>query len=317
MSATKCPSIGHSLVKRLFVLVYFLIVCCNLVLNVRQIFFVKYFARDAFSTVTGQRLTSSLFTFTSVMFILSMIYSVYFRDEMRLIVDKFEQFDDMYQSNFGRINHVNHRRHVIIYTVFTLAVALSLAPVSNLAISEYVLSLDTSIQFLLFGYVSVLNYAYLQSHVILSVSAVVVRLRAVNQELGTILQKEVYGWRTVSGNVCRVQRCRVLHDILNDIVELINLCFTFHAMWCTLACFGFCLMSLYSDYEILTQKEKSWKFVCVNFAWNGFYMFYSTSIVWVASKMRTEANRTTALVHKIINANAEPTLTDEVHRATG
>lgn len=297
-------------------LVYLLIVCCNVLLNVHQIIYTNTFSKEVFSTVTGQMLSSGLFTCTGVMYILSMIHSVYFRREVRLILDKFMQFDATFQNHFAPVNHANHRRLLLRYIVGSVCLVLGLIPMSHMLMEGERFNPPFTFTFLVFGCVSTLNYAVLQSHTILSVSAVLVRVIAVNKELSTMHKAVVEGatqWRTVGGNVARVEQCRILHDILNDIVELINLCFTFCAMWCTLASFGYCLMSMYSDYEILTRGEsQSWKFVCVNFAWNLYYTVYSTAIVWVASRTRTEANRTTALVHKIINASTEPILTDEV-----
>lgn len=296
-------------------LVYLVIVCCNVLLNVQHIIFSNVFVKDAFSTVTGQMLSSSLFTCTGVMNILSMIHSWYFRREVRLILDKFRQFDAIFQKHFAPVNHVHHRQVLFRYIVGTTAIVLLLVPGSHIVLGDGEHGPPFSLTFLLFGCVSTLNYAVLQSQTILSVAAVLVRLRSVNRELNGMLgeRQQAISWRTAARDVAKVQQCRILHDILNDIVELINLCFTFCAMWCTLACFGFCLMSMYSDYEIMAT-EKSLKLVYVNFAWNVYYTMFSTSIVWVASRTRTEANRTTALVHKIINASVEPILTDEVDR---
>lgn len=296
-------------------LVYLVIVCCNVLLNVQHIIFSNIFVKDAFSTVTGQMLSSSLFTCTGVMNILSMIHSWYFRREVRLILDKFRQFDAIFQKHFAPVNHVHHRQVLIQYILGSAAMVLVLIPVSHIVLGDGVHGPPFTFTFFLFGCVTTMNYAVLQSQTILSVAAVLVRLSAVNRALKGMFeeQQRAISWRTAGGDVVKVQQCRILLDILNDIVELINLCFTFYAMWCTLACFGFCLMSMYSDYEIMAS-EKSLKLVYVNFAWNVYYTVYSTSIVWVASRTRTEANRTTALVHKIINASVEPILTDEVHR---
>lgn len=300
-------------------LAYVLIICINILLNLQQIITAKLFAKDSFSTVTGQLLSSGLFTCTGVMFILSVIHSICFRKEVGRMVRKFMQFDGIFEKHFGPIDHSRHRRAVIAFMAASVFLSLGLVPMSHVILDREAPALPLSLRFLIFGYVSTLNYAVLQSHTILSVSSVVVRIRALNKELQYILEGVRSAWpnRHQPGNVKNVQLCRILHDLLNDIVELINLCFTFHAMWCTLACFGFCLMSLYSDYEIITRKEKSWRFLCVNFAWNCFYFIFSTAIVWVASRLKKEANRTTSLVHKIINANSEPPLIDEVAGAHG
>lgn len=305
---------GRQKVRQQFmILVYVAIGFGNVILNIQQIYFAKYFAKNAFSTVTGQRLSSGLFTCTGVLFILTMIHSFCYRREARMIVDKFVQFDQYFEKHLSNVSPGNHHRRVVIgYITCTVFVALVLLPTSHVIIDDFDYGLPFSIEFLIFGYASTLNYAFLQSHTILSVSAVLVRLRVINRELGRLMDQE-NSWRTVGGNVLRVQQCRYLHDIINDIVELINLCFGFSAMWCTLACFGFSIMSMYSNYEILTREDKSWQFVFVNFAWNCFYAAYSICIVIVASWTKKEANRTATLVHKIINANMEPILTDEVH----
>lgn len=310
------------------VLTYAVIISGNVLLNVQQIIFAKSFARDSFSTVTGQLLSSGLFIGSGVMYITSMVHSLYFRNEVRLILDKFVQFDGIFQHHFSSFNRITHRRFVFGYIGGSVLMSLAIVPISMLVLesSSFTSYRAFSIEFLVFSYAAIMNYIVLQSQMILSVASVLFRLRAVNSELHSLLstrnssekrEAEAEGASSpglASGNVNRVQQGRILHDILNDIVDLINICFAFHAMWCTVACVGFSLMSLYSDYEILmrTPADRSWKFIYVNFAWNCFYSMYSICIVWVASRMRSEASRTAALVHKIINANIEPALTDEV-----
>lgn len=315
-----------SLPKVLQYAAYLSIVCFNLYFNITQnILFAGTFAEDNFSTVTGRRLSTGLFTSTGVMILFSMLHGFLFRQEVRMIVDKFIKFDRIFEGHFSGLDHVHHRRVVMGYLAISLMIVLTLVPFTLAMLDGLAYNMPDTVQFLLFGYVATLNYSILQSHTILSVSAVFVRLNAINKVLRAVLENDKDGKteqldrspkRNVCGNVVRVQQCRILHDTLNDIVELINLCFTFHAMWCSLSCFGFSLMSFYSDYELLMRQERSCITVCVNFVWNFFYITYSTGIVWVASRTRTEANHTTALVHKIINANLQESvlLIDEVER---
>lgn len=328
---TKESEVKSKLLRRLILqwssilFIYPVIVCGNILLNANQIVFAGRFAADAFSTLTGKMLSSCVFMCTGVMFILSMCLSIYFRTDTRLILEKLKQFDGFFQKHFVAVNHVYHRWSVISYLFGSLVLPLVLVPTSIMMLDQTNVSWPFSVEFLVFSYWSALNYVVLQSHTVLSVAAVLVRFRAVNKELGAMLSTEhnhhlmciLQHESTIGGNVGRVQRLRILHDLLNDIVDLINLCFSFHAMWCTAAYVSFCLMSLYSDYELLVQTSgKSLPtLVYVNLAWNSFYMLYGVAIVWVASRTRNEASQTTALVHKIINANdanTDPVLTDEV-----
>lgn len=302
------------LVRLAVTLFYVAIISGNVALSVCQIFYAKFFSKDAFTTATGQWLSSGLFTFTGVMCILSLLHSIYMRQEVRLLVQKLINFDDLFQSSFGRIDHVKHRRVVFGYISCLFLAASFLIFTSHWSMEQtdykYILTFD----FILFGITLTMNYGVLQSHVVLSIAAVLVRFKAINRELEKILQdgNNRQERSLLRGRVERIQRCRILHDILNDFAELINLCFSFHAMWCTLSCFGFCLMSLYNDYEILANPMRNWKVVLVNFGWNFYYTIFTICIVWVASRMAKEANHTSVVVHKIINVSAEPLLTDEV-----
>lgn len=295
------------------------IVCGNVLLNVQQIIFAKKFAKGSFTTNTGQILSSSLFICTAVMYILSMAHSLYFRREVRLMLDKFVRFDEIFERHFESVNHLKHRRLVLGYIIGSVLMSLCIVPASMWILEghSWSVSYEFCIEFLFFGYASSMNYVVLQSHSILAVAAVLYRIKAVNKELFETLAPYPRELNRGQSLVERVQQCRVLLDLLNDIVDLINLCFAFHAMWCTLSCVGYSLMSLYSNYEIFTgmrplPKGSKWKFIYVNLFWNCFYTFYSVSIVIVSSRMRAEANQTSKLVHKIINDVDDPNLIEEV-----
>lgn len=294
--------------KRLHLLSNCLLIAVNIFLNLQQMVFAQYFAQNIFTTVTGRILSKSLFNVNGVMYTISILVSLLVRNKTRLFVKKLLQFDTIYCQYFAPMDYHKHRRHLLYYLmiVFTLASVLVAGFMLAVDRGSSKFKLDKSyLYFLFFCIVSIVNYSVLLSHITLALAAVHVRFRSINNNI--MLEPK----QPKKYNKALIRSCRTMHDLLNDCVELVNSCFAFHAMWCTLGCFGFNLMSLYADYEIF-MAGKNYIDIYLSMAWNASFTVQNILVITACSRVRAQAADTATVIHHLMNDIDDPELIAEV-----
>ncbi|XP_052866876.1 putative gustatory receptor 28b [Anopheles cruzii] len=100
-----------------------------------------------------------------------------------------------------------------------------------------------------------------------------------------------------------LKQIKILHDKLNDVVELVNYCFSVQITFCVGLCFVIGVVCSFGLFRAFIYRNELFYMGVLNFIWYMYYLFFVLFFIAVGSKITREGKRIGILVHKAINCS--------------
>ncbi|XP_065079873.1 gustatory and pheromone receptor 33a-like [Ochlerotatus camptorhynchus] len=109
-----------------------------------------------------------------------------------------------------------------------------------------------------------------------------------------------------------LRQIKVLHDKLNDVVELVNYCFSVQITFCVGLCFVIGVVCSFGLFKTLIYWDELYFMGIMNFIWYLYYLFFVLFFIAVGSKITREGKHIGVLVHKAINCSTSSAVINEL-----
>ncbi|XP_062561509.1 gustatory and pheromone receptor 33a-like [Armigeres subalbatus] len=110
-----------------------------------------------------------------------------------------------------------------------------------------------------------------------------------------------------------LRQIKVLHDKLNDVVELVNYCFSVQITFCVGLCFVIGVVCSFGLFKTLLYWDEMYYMGLLNFVWYLYYLFFVLFFIAVGSKVTREGKQMGVLVHKAINCSTSSVVINELN----
>lgn len=190
---------------------------------------------------------------------------------------------------------------IIIFFSFALSLFDCTASFLNSAIT---MSFHTLLVLICMGnYLFICSSTYFYQFIFL-IYAVKMRYQKINQCLMVTFSKEEL---IKNKKLSCINQIMKIHDDLNEIVEIINACFSFPVMFYLYSLFANFLMFLFGLITIKSyfNLDSMWLMFISNCVWNIYMISFPLIIMGVASATTREGQKTSSIVHKILNESID------------
>nr|XP_029726089.1 gustatory and pheromone receptor 33a-like [Aedes albopictus] len=110
-----------------------------------------------------------------------------------------------------------------------------------------------------------------------------------------------------------LRQIKVLHDKLNDVVELVNYCFAVQITFCVGLCFVIGVVCSFGLFKTLLYWDELYYMGLLNFVWYLYYLFFVLFFIAIGSKVTREGKQIGVLVHKAINCSTSSAVINELN----
>uniref|UniRef100_A0A182MGP5 Gustatory receptor n=1 Tax=Anopheles culicifacies TaxID=139723 RepID=A0A182MGP5_9DIPT len=110
-----------------------------------------------------------------------------------------------------------------------------------------------------------------------------------------------------------LKQIKILHDKLNDVVELVNYCFSVQITFCVGLCFVIGVVCSFGLFRAFIYRNELFYMGVLNFVWYMYYLFFVLFFIAVGSKITREGKRIGILVHKAINCSSSSAVINELN----
>ncbi|XP_062554713.1 gustatory and pheromone receptor 33a-like isoform X4 [Armigeres subalbatus] len=110
-----------------------------------------------------------------------------------------------------------------------------------------------------------------------------------------------------------LKQIKILHDKLNDVVELVNYCFSVQITFCVGLCFVIGVVCSFGLFRAFIYRNELFYMGVLNFIWYLYYLFFVLFFIAVGSKITREGKRIGVLVHKAINCATSSAVINELN----
>ncbi|XP_058450015.1 uncharacterized protein LOC131429718 [Malaya genurostris] len=110
-----------------------------------------------------------------------------------------------------------------------------------------------------------------------------------------------------------LKQIKILHDKLNDVVELVNYCFSVQITFCVGLCFVIGVVCSFGLFRAFIYRNELFYMGVLNFIWYMYYLFFVLCFIAVGSKITREGKRIGVLVHKAINCSTSNAVINELN----
>ncbi|EJY57723.1 AAEL007935-PG, partial [Aedes aegypti] len=110
-----------------------------------------------------------------------------------------------------------------------------------------------------------------------------------------------------------LKQIKILHDKLNDVVELVNYCFSVQITFCVGLCFVIGVVCSFGLFRAFIYRNELFYMGVLNFVWYMYYLFFVLFFIAVGSKITREGKRIGVLVHKAINCASSSAVINELN----
>ncbi|XP_055610224.1 gustatory and pheromone receptor 33a-like isoform X2 [Uranotaenia lowii] len=110
-----------------------------------------------------------------------------------------------------------------------------------------------------------------------------------------------------------LKQIKILHDKLNDVVELVNYCFSVQITFCVGLCFVIGVVCSFGLFRAFIYRNELFYMGVLNFIWYMYYLFFVLFFIAVGSKITREGKRIGVLVHKAINCSTSSAVINELN----
>ncbi|XP_055540605.1 uncharacterized protein LOC129727139 isoform X1 [Wyeomyia smithii] len=110
-----------------------------------------------------------------------------------------------------------------------------------------------------------------------------------------------------------IKQIKILHDKLNDVVELVNYCFSVQITFCVGLCFVIGVVCSFGLFRAFIYRNELFYMGVLNFIWYMYYLFFVLFFIAVGSKITREGKRIGVLVHKAINCSTSSAVINELN----
>nr|NP_001345530.1 gustatory receptor 60 isoform Gr60b [Aedes aegypti] len=110
-----------------------------------------------------------------------------------------------------------------------------------------------------------------------------------------------------------LRQIKVLHDKLNDVVELVNYCFAVQITFCVGLCFVIGVVCSFGLFKTLLYWDELYYMGLLNFVWYLYYLFFVLFFIAIGSKVTREGKQMGILVHKAINCSTSSVVINELN----
>uniref|UniRef100_A0AAG5D4G1 Gustatory receptor n=1 Tax=Anopheles atroparvus TaxID=41427 RepID=A0AAG5D4G1_ANOAO len=110
-----------------------------------------------------------------------------------------------------------------------------------------------------------------------------------------------------------LKQIKILHDKLNDVVELVNYCFSVQITFCVGLCFVIGVVCSFGLFRAFIYRNELFYMGVLNFIWYMYYLFFVLFFIAVGSKISREGKRIGVLVHKAINCSSSSAVINELN----
>uniref|UniRef100_A0A182PR54 Gustatory receptor n=1 Tax=Anopheles epiroticus TaxID=199890 RepID=A0A182PR54_9DIPT len=110
-----------------------------------------------------------------------------------------------------------------------------------------------------------------------------------------------------------LKQIKILHDKLNDVVELVNYCFSVQITFCVGLCFVIGVVCSFGLFRAFIYRNELFYMGVLNFIWYMYYLFFVLFFIAVGSKITREGKRIGILVHKAINCSSSSAVINELN----
>ncbi|XP_053670703.1 uncharacterized protein LOC128721024 [Anopheles nili] len=110
-----------------------------------------------------------------------------------------------------------------------------------------------------------------------------------------------------------LKQIKILHDKLNDVVELVNYCFSVQITFCVGLCFVIGVVCSFGLFRAFIYRNELFYMGVLNFVWYLYYLLFVLFFIAVGSKITREGNRIGVLVHKAINCSSSTVVINELN----
>ncbi|XP_058116145.1 uncharacterized protein LOC131287708 [Anopheles ziemanni] len=110
-----------------------------------------------------------------------------------------------------------------------------------------------------------------------------------------------------------LKQIKILHDKLNDVVELVNYCFSVQITFCVGLCFVIGVVCSFGLFRAFIYRNELFYMGVLNFIWYMYYLFFVLFFIAVGSKISREGKRIGVFVHKAINCSSSAAVISELN----
>lgn len=170
------------------------------------------------------------------------------------------------------------------------------------------------------------SYAVMCLHATFCVISIAIRFRALNRLLRMYFPTtpSCGGFLTTTTHtetvICNekeqlavLKQIKILHDKLNDVVELVNYCFSVQITFCVGLCFVIGVVCSFGLFRAFIYRNELFYMGVLNFVWYMYYLFFVLFFIAVGSKITREGKRIGVLVHKAINCATSSAVINELN----
>lgn len=263
--------IGIKIIDILLIIAFVLIYICT------AIFLLQFNILDDSSLISNVGLLATLSgAFTNAL--VSTIFCFIFRHQLWNILKSFHSFDE-------QINKIgstfDYNKHALLVICFIVLGEIFLNGITFLLSGE-------SITMYFSIYVPNHGFLVLMSSVILILSAVLVRFRALNNTF-KINFLPIKNWNTGRELKMLVPYFGKMYGDLNDCLDLINFFFGFQTLLYTTLYMMFTVFSIFSVYrEVILPNNGGFQELLFYIAWEIFYSMLIFAVIYLGSKIQNE-----------------------------
>lgn len=187
--------------------------------------FSSQLSENVFNTNIGRRFYTFLFMASGLLHSSTMIMNFCMRNTVRRLFRELNNFDIGFAPfSSDEANYFGKQSAFVKFYLCSAVTILLLIQVMTFCfLRSFEFEFKISLQACAFIFVSLLMFVLLLSHIVLAVAVVFYRFKHLNRAF----KKKFLNSKVIPLYSCQVIKFRVMHDCLNDAVELINLAYSF------------------------------------------------------------------------------------------
>ncbi|EJY57724.1 AAEL007935-PH, partial [Aedes aegypti] len=271
----------------------------------------------------------SVYCFSTTMFATAM-YSIlctcYTKKKIETLLKNLHEVDSALFNMKTQLDHQRHHFQLVLGLVgiFTVTIALTVFSYEIYA---------TTVPWFRYTVTSILTFivtlGYFTINMVVATtitSMLLVRLRALNATFrmyfpttpscGGFLSSTSHTETVICNEkeqLAVLKQIKILHDKLNDVVELVNYCFSVQITFCVGLCFVIGVVCSFGLFRAFIYRNELFYMGVLNFVWYMYYLFFVLFFIAVGSKITREGKRIGVLVHKAINCASSSAVINELN----
>uniref|UniRef100_A0A3F2ZEG4 Gustatory receptor n=1 Tax=Phlebotomus papatasi TaxID=29031 RepID=A0A3F2ZEG4_PHLPP len=258
-----------------------------------------------------------------VNYLSSLLLTFFLQKKIQKLVYMIDRGDKCMKNLGIDINHSFECKISVLYIIITFVESVVIITITQIALILNDFPYEKAERVVSY-FMSTFSFTTFVGHMILILLALYVRFKKLNQFFKNrfILRNKSSTTIQENSTVNVVDQMEVLrkititHDCLNDIINQINVCYAFQILIYMISIFVYTIQSCFEVYRTLSLSEiysrKREVYVYIDITWIIYYNLFLSGVVIVSSCIKKEGKNTAALVHKAINLQRNPKVTEKM-----